>query len=88
MADYDPVYEFLRRGGKYRVKKTFADHDRALHTEGEIWLFHGTTFLPYEDGRSFFVSINGGSEVQVRLQDRDEEQAAILNNLDDYLEAE
>ena len=37
-------------------------------------MFLGHSFLPYEDGMSFFVSIDGINEWHLRLQWRPEEQ--------------
>ena len=49
----------LARGRRYRVIKAFRDFDGDEHPLDETWLFLGDSFLPYEDGLSLFVSIDG-----------------------------
>ena len=46
-------------GKRYRVIKAFKDFDRQDHPIGEEWTYIGTAFLPYDDGRSIFVSLDG-----------------------------
>ena len=61
-------HDFLTAGQKYRVVREFQDYDRQLHPEGEEWVFLRSSFLPYDDGMSWFVSIDGEHEWQIRLQ--------------------
>lgn len=79
-------HEFLTAGGRYRVVKEFADFDRDRHLIGEEWVFLGYSFSPYEDGMSFFVSLDGTQEWQIRLQWRREQQAAVLDTPHEYLQ--
>ena len=43
--------------------------------------------MPYEDGMSFFMSLDDEQEWQLRLQWREDAQGAILDHLTDYLQA-
>lgn len=79
-------YLHLEPGVRYRVRKEFKDFDRELHPVGETWWFIGTAFLPYDDGRSLFVSLDGEREWHIRMQDRPEEQGEILDHLWEYVE--
>jgi hypothetical protein len=78
-------HQSLRVGQRYRVILQFADYDKSIHPVGEEWTFLGHSFLPYEDGMSFFVSLDDVQEWHLRLQWRPEEQAEILDHLDRYL---
>ncbi len=44
-------------------------------------MFVGTAFLPYDDGRSLFVSADGEREWHVRMRDREEEPRRIRDAL-------
>ena len=78
-------HEFLRTGKRYNVVKEFMDYDRHIHPQGEQWSFLGYSFLPYDDGMSFFVSFDDQQEWHVRLQWRPEEQGHVLDNLAEYI---
>jgi hypothetical protein len=80
-------HQFLQSGRRYRVIRKFIDYDKDVHLPGEEWVFLGYSFLPYEDGMSFFVSLDGVREWHVRLQWIPEEQGEILDNLADYITA-
>lgn len=80
-------HQFLKADHRYRVIKEFVDHDSSRHPIGEEWVFLGYSFLPYEDGMSFFVSLAGEQEWLIPLQWRDEQQGAILNALGEYVQA-
>ena len=77
----------LEPGTRYRVIKSFVDHDRDVHPEGEEWTFLRSAFVPYHSGMSWFVSFDGVEETHIRLQSIPEEQGEILNNLAEYLVA-
>ena len=77
----------LEPGTHYRVIRSFVDHDRDLHPEGEEWTFLRSAFVPYHSGMSWFVSFDGVEETHIRLQSIPEEQGEILNNLAEYLVA-
>ncbi len=55
-------HHFLRAGERYEVIQAFTDYDQHLHAVGESWVFLGYSFLPYDDGMSFFVSFDGEQE--------------------------
>ena len=74
----------LKRGAQYRVAKAFTDYDGSLHEAGETWTFLGDNFVPYHDGMSLFVSIDGEQEWQIRLEWTDQGQGEILNSVDSY----
>lgn len=67
--------------------REFADFDGDLHPAGETWQFCGYSFVPYEDGLSWFISLNGRQEWQIRMQGRAEAQGAILGHLAEYVQA-
>ena len=79
----------LTPGQKYTVTKPFTDYDKSVHPVGETWVFSRTNFLPYEDGLTLhvFLPANPGKEVICRLQWRNEEQAEIIENFNDYVRA-
>ena len=81
----DSPYAHLVPGKRYKVIKPFTDFDRNVHPVGESWIYLGTSFLPYDDGRSIFVSTDGEHERHIRMQDRKEEQRAILDALQEYV---
>ena len=78
-------HDFLTAGKRYRVIQQFTDFDKDPHPVGEQWTFLGCSFLPYEDGMSFFVSLDGTDEWHIRLQWRPEEQGEILDHLAAYI---
>lgn len=80
-------HQSLQVGQRYRVIHEFEDYDRHVHPVGDTWTFLGHSFLPYEDGMSFFVSVDNQQEWLIRLQWRREAQAHILDNLPKYLAA-
>jgi hypothetical protein len=80
-------FAHLLPGKRYRVVKAFTDFDREVHAVGEEWTYLGTAFLPYDDGRSIFVSVDGEREWHIRMQDREEEQRGVLDDLGSYVAA-
>ena len=81
----DPRHAFLQSGRRYRVLREFADFDGDVHRVDEEWTFLGSSFVPYEDGLSFFVSLDGRREWQIRMQWRPETQGKVLDALSSYL---
>lgn len=79
------AWRHLEPGKRYRVIKAFKDFDGQKHPVGEEWTYLGTAFLPYDDGRSIFVSLDGEREWHIRMQDRAEEQGPILDSLHEYV---
>ena len=75
----------LQRGRRYRVVKPFSDFDGDLHSVGETWVFLGQNFLPYEDGLSLFVSLDGDQEWHIRMRCTPEDQGAIIDSLHEYV---
>jgi hypothetical protein len=75
----------LAPGQTYRVVTAFNDYDGIIHPVGESWRFVKKSFLPHEDGLSFFVE-KDGQNLMVRLQWRPETQSQIINDFSDYVE--
>src|SRR5687767_5144344 len=82
-----PKHQFLTAGMRYRVIKEFTDHDRHIHSPGEEWLFLGYSFLPYDDGLSWFVSFDGTQEWHIPMQWTDDEQGKTIDALASYVQA-
>ena len=80
-------HQFLVAGTRYRVIKEFADHNRHIHPVGEEWLFLGYSFLPYDDGLSWFVSFDGTHEWHIPMQWRDDEQGKTIDALERFVQA-
>ena len=80
-------YQYLITGRKYRVIKAFTDYDRSFHPEGEEWLFLGYSYLPYDDGLSWFVSLDGKQEWHIRMQLSHGEQGKIVDALEQFVQA-
>ena len=81
-----PNHQFLAAGRRYRVIRAFTDFDGAEHPVGEEWTFLGCAFLPYDDGLSWFVSLDGEREWHIRLQWRDEAQGPMIDTLANYIQ--
>lgn len=79
------AFKYLTPGARYEVTQDFTDYDAKLHQVGETWAFLGHTFLPHDDGLSWFVSLDGQSEWHIRLQWRDDEQGRLIDSLADYI---
>ena len=79
------AFQHLTPGHRYEVVRSFVDYDGDRHDPGETWTFLGANFLPYEDGQSLFVSMDGTQEWHIRLQWRPETQAEILDALGDFI---
>ena len=80
-----PASEQFVRGERYSVVRLFTDYDQSRHAPGEMWTFLGSSFQPYDDGMSWFVSLDGRQEWQIRLLWRPEAQAPVLDRPSDYL---
>jgi len=77
----------LHPGHSYRVTQAFRDYDGTIHPLGEQWTYLGYNFLPYDDGLSLFVSLDGEQEWHIRMQLRPEEQGPIVHDLSLYVVA-
>lgn len=78
-------YRSLVAGEVYRVEQAFVDYDGELHEAGEQWTFLGYSFLPYDDGLSLFVSLDGSREWHIRMQLRPDEQQPVVDALEQYV---
>jgi hypothetical protein len=72
--------EILTSGKCYRVIKQFSDFDKRVHLPGEQWLFKGYSYWPHDDATTFFVSVEGGRESEIRFS-----EDPIVRHLDTYL---
>jgi hypothetical protein len=75
------AFQHLTPGALYVVAVAFTDHDGDVHPVGESWTFLAHQFVPYDDGLSLVVSLDGHREWQIRLQWRPEAQGAIIDDL-------
>jgi hypothetical protein len=75
----------LIAGKTYRVIAGFKDYDGIIHSAGETWKFLEKNFLPYEDGLSLFVEMDG-QRVQFQLQWREESQGRIIDQFSGFVE--
>jgi hypothetical protein len=79
-------FRHLESGARYVVAQEFMDYDGARHAAGESWKFLGYNFLPYEDGYSLFVELDGSPERRkIRLQCRDDAQASVIHGIERHL---
>lgn len=76
----------LTPGQRYCVVREFIDYDHQVHLVGETWVFECTNFVPYEDGLTLHVRLSG-LPVVYRLQQRPEEQAALIENFTNFVSA-
>jgi hypothetical protein len=67
------------------VIQGFQDYDRHDHPVGESWTFLDHSFAAYDDGMTFFVSLDGENEWLMHLQWRPESQGDVLTFLKDYV---
>jgi hypothetical protein len=88
LTDGLPLSDFkhLCVGCDYVVVREFSDYDGGVHPAGEAWRFLGHNFVPYYDGLSLYVSIDG-QERQIRMQWLPETQAGVIDGLEDYVQA-
>ncbi len=87
LTDGVPLRDFkhLKMGEAYVVVRDFTDYDGVVHPTGETWRFLGHNFVPYHDGLSLFVEM-GGVERHIRMQWLPETQAAIIDDLESYVQ--
>ncbi len=79
-------YRCLIPGKQYVVKVSFDDFDEHTHVPDETWTFLGWSYLPYDNGLSLFVSFDGENEWVIPLSCRPEDQGAVNDSLDTYLQ--
>lgn len=77
----------LSIGERYRIVRELKDYDGVVHPVGETWTFQGATFLPYEDGYTFYISTDIGNERSFRMQNRPDAQAAFFTEALAYVGA-
>lgn len=75
----------LTPGKTYFVTEPFTDYDGITHPYGETWRFVQKDFLPYEDGLTLHIEVNG-KRASIRLQWRDETQGKIIDDFSEYVE--
>jgi hypothetical protein len=85
-TDSPGEYKHLLAGRSYKVIMEFADYDRFVHKAGEAWTFLGYSYLPYDNGLSLFVSLDGIHEWHLPLQCGADEQGPIVDRLETYIE--
>lgn len=78
-------FKHLRVGDRCVVSEPFSDYDGDLHATGESWTFLTQHFVPYHDGLSLFVSLDGVQEWQIRLQWTPEGQTAVIDRLEHHV---
>jgi hypothetical protein len=72
-------------GKNYRVLKSFEDYDGFSHPVGERWRYIDKSFLPYEDGLTLKIELEG-QLTGLRLQWRDDRQGPIIDNFSNYVQ--
>ncbi|MCE3290499.1 MAG: hypothetical protein K0R83_2511 [Caulobacter sp.] len=77
-------FTHLVQGRTYRVAQPFTDFDHRAHAVGDVWTYSSESFLPYDDGLSLFVSINGEDQ-QIRMCLHPEEQGPLIQDFAAYL---
>jgi hypothetical protein len=83
-----PAQTFKARiGHRYEVARDFIDFDGATHRSGESWIYLGHAFLAHDDGLSLFVSLDDDSEWHIRLRWRSDQQGAVIDGLNGYIQA-
>ena len=85
MSKGSPRYQHLVAGRRYRVARSFIDFDRTEHLVDERWEFLGHGFVPYDDGHTFYIRHDDGSETSFRMQGYPEEQGPILGKLAEHI---
>ena len=71
-------------GPTYRVVRPFTDFDGRRHAAGDLWTYRSESFLPYDDGLTLFVTING-QEAQIRMRVTPDDQGPIIDSFAEYL---
>ena len=79
-------YLSLEAGRRYTVVCAFKDFDGDEHPVGETWTFLTHSYIPYHNGLSLFISLDGEQEWQLPLCLIREEQAGIGGDLPRYLQ--
>ncbi len=85
---HGPGYRGMIPGRRYVVLRAFRDYDGDMHAPGEAWVFLGSAFLPYEEGLSLFVSLDGKQEWHIRMQRLEQEQGPVLDAWEEFVGAD
>jgi hypothetical protein len=78
----EPFKHLLPRQ-RYKIVKVFVDFDGLEHQPGRLLTFIGSSFLPHDDGLTLYFEYIG-EQISFRLQWREEAQAVIIENLENY----
>ncbi|WP_110955905.1 DUF3601 domain-containing protein [Anaerosinus massiliensis] len=76
----------LAKGKTYRVIKDFIDADGTTHKPGETWVFLAYSFLSYDNGLQWFITIDHRQEWAIPLWLDDLQQQQVDRNLANYIE--
>lgn len=68
LKERESHYEGMIAGARYKVCREFVDADGETHPEGETLTFLGYSYLPMDEGYSFFFSLDGSQEWHIPLQ--------------------
>jgi hypothetical protein len=79
------AFAHLRPGHRYHVVKPFIDHDGICHSNGEMWTFVGSAFLPYEDGLTLDVVWADGLQRTIRLQRRPDAEGPVIDAIESHI---
>ncbi|MDR3158830.1 MAG: DUF3601 domain-containing protein [Zoogloeaceae bacterium] len=79
------THQFFHSSKWYRVIKGFKDHDGHIHPEGEERIFLGCSFLPYDDGLSWFVSFDEKQEWCIPMRRHASSQSVIIDFLSEHI---
>jgi hypothetical protein len=79
------AFKHLTPGARYAVLQAFEDADGLVHAVGEQWTYLGYNFVPYEDGLSLFVAVDGQGQRQIRLRWREDAQGPVVDTLDSHI---
>lgn len=81
----DGNHGHLVAGGRYRLARAFKDFDGVEHSVGETWWFLGHDYLPHDDGHTFHVRYDDGSDRSFRMCGAPEDQGSILSRFVEYV---
>lgn len=81
--DLQSEYGHLRLGVTYEVIQSFRDYQNFPYAIGDLLVFEGSSFVPYESGLSLHFD-KQGSKRQCMLCVREGFHKHIANNLSEY----
>lgn len=71
---------------KYRVIKEFIDADGTTHKIGDTWVFLACSYVPYDNGLQWFITLDNTQEWLVPLWLEEEAHRRVDAHLEEYLE--